>query len=180
MSAQRYLTKISQCTYIFLCFQRVFLKAESEEEIFAHLGLDYIEPWERNAQEKAINFFFFLFFFSGQTNYASYYNERCLSQVWDSLHFTKMQIASRNKQFWKRDQAPPGLCSSKPFVGPLCRTCNAFSIETVLELVAHFQGSSSKPTLPTVQLKYCILPIKIGKNKMVESFFILSHIFKYS
>ncbi|XP_036017402.1 DNA nucleotidylexotransferase isoform X1 [Mus musculus] len=28
---------------------RVFLEAESEEEIFAHLGLDYIEPWERNA-----------------------------------------------------------------------------------------------------------------------------------
>lgn len=29
--------------------KRVFLEAESEEEIFAHLGLDYIEPWERNA-----------------------------------------------------------------------------------------------------------------------------------
>nr|XP_008520066.1 PREDICTED: DNA nucleotidylexotransferase [Equus przewalskii] len=29
--------------------KRIFLKAESEEEIFAHLGLDYIEPWERNA-----------------------------------------------------------------------------------------------------------------------------------
>ncbi|XP_019411384.1 PREDICTED: DNA nucleotidylexotransferase isoform X5 [Crocodylus porosus] len=29
--------------------KRTFLKAESEEEIFAHLGLDYIEPWERNA-----------------------------------------------------------------------------------------------------------------------------------
>ncbi|XP_006925984.1 DNA nucleotidylexotransferase isoform X1 [Pteropus alecto] len=29
--------------------KRVFLKAESEEEIFAHLGLDYIDPWERNA-----------------------------------------------------------------------------------------------------------------------------------
>ncbi|XDC66591.1 hypothetical protein R6Z07M_017773 [Ovis aries] len=29
--------------------KRMFLKAESEEEIFAHLGLDYIEPWERNA-----------------------------------------------------------------------------------------------------------------------------------
>ncbi|KAM9618235.1 DNA nucleotidylexotransferase [Trichechus inunguis] len=29
--------------------KRVFLKADSEEEIFAHLGLDYIEPWERNA-----------------------------------------------------------------------------------------------------------------------------------
>ncbi|XP_048191254.1 DNA nucleotidylexotransferase isoform X2 [Perognathus longimembris pacificus] len=29
--------------------KKLFLKAESEEEIFAHLGLDYIEPWERNA-----------------------------------------------------------------------------------------------------------------------------------
>ncbi|XP_071420131.1 DNA nucleotidylexotransferase isoform X1 [Pithys albifrons albifrons] len=29
--------------------KRIFLKAESEEEIFAHLGLDYVEPWERNA-----------------------------------------------------------------------------------------------------------------------------------
>ncbi|XP_064924472.1 DNA nucleotidylexotransferase isoform X4 [Columba livia] len=29
--------------------KRTFLKAASEEEIFAHLGLDYIEPWERNA-----------------------------------------------------------------------------------------------------------------------------------
>ncbi|XP_045294340.1 DNA nucleotidylexotransferase isoform X4 [Leopardus geoffroyi] len=29
--------------------KKIFLKAESEEEIFAHLGLDYIEPWERNA-----------------------------------------------------------------------------------------------------------------------------------
>uniref|UniRef100_A0A8D1NK96 DNA nucleotidylexotransferase n=1 Tax=Sus scrofa TaxID=9823 RepID=A0A8D1NK96_PIG len=29
--------------------KRIFLKAESEEEIFAHLGLDYLEPWERNA-----------------------------------------------------------------------------------------------------------------------------------
>ncbi|XP_004580072.2 DNA nucleotidylexotransferase isoform X2 [Ochotona princeps] len=29
--------------------KRVFLQAENEEEIFAHLGLDYIEPWERNA-----------------------------------------------------------------------------------------------------------------------------------
>ncbi|KYO42280.1 DNA nucleotidylexotransferase [Alligator mississippiensis] len=29
--------------------KRTFLKAESEQEIFAHLGLDYIEPWERNA-----------------------------------------------------------------------------------------------------------------------------------
>ncbi|XP_075830189.1 DNA nucleotidylexotransferase [Microtus pennsylvanicus] len=29
--------------------KRVFLEADSEEEIFAHLGLDYIEPWERNA-----------------------------------------------------------------------------------------------------------------------------------
>ncbi|XP_004616436.2 DNA nucleotidylexotransferase [Sorex araneus] len=29
--------------------KRIFLKAESEEDIFAHLGLDYIDPWERNA-----------------------------------------------------------------------------------------------------------------------------------
>ncbi|KAM6186391.1 DNA nucleotidylexotransferase [Rhynchocyon petersi] len=29
--------------------KREFLNADSEEEIFAHLGLDYIEPWERNA-----------------------------------------------------------------------------------------------------------------------------------
>ncbi|NXD14109.1 TDT nucleotidylexotransferase, partial [Nothocercus nigrocapillus] len=29
--------------------KRIFLKAGSEEEIFAHLGLDYLEPWERNA-----------------------------------------------------------------------------------------------------------------------------------
>uniref|UniRef100_A0A674JJC9 DNA nucleotidylexotransferase n=1 Tax=Terrapene triunguis TaxID=2587831 RepID=A0A674JJC9_9SAUR len=29
--------------------KRIFLKAKSEEEIFAHLGLDYLEPWERNA-----------------------------------------------------------------------------------------------------------------------------------
>ncbi|XP_076980513.1 DNA nucleotidylexotransferase isoform X2 [Tamandua tetradactyla] len=29
--------------------KRILLQAESEEEIFAHLGLDYIEPWERNA-----------------------------------------------------------------------------------------------------------------------------------
>ncbi|NWR33087.1 TDT nucleotidylexotransferase, partial [Tachuris rubrigastra] len=29
--------------------KRIFLKAASEEEIFAHLGLDYVEPWERNA-----------------------------------------------------------------------------------------------------------------------------------
>ncbi|XP_053243387.1 DNA nucleotidylexotransferase [Podarcis raffonei] len=29
--------------------KKIFLKAASEEEIFAHLGLDYIEPWERNA-----------------------------------------------------------------------------------------------------------------------------------
>ncbi|KAM7072767.1 DNA nucleotidylexotransferase isoform 1-T1 [Molossus nigricans] len=29
--------------------KRIFLKAESEEEIFAHLGLEYIDPWERNA-----------------------------------------------------------------------------------------------------------------------------------
>uniref|UniRef100_A0A8C5F1I8 DNA nucleotidylexotransferase n=1 Tax=Gopherus evgoodei TaxID=1825980 RepID=A0A8C5F1I8_9SAUR len=29
--------------------KKIFLKAKSEEEIFAHLGLDYLEPWERNA-----------------------------------------------------------------------------------------------------------------------------------
>ncbi|NWH78804.1 TDT nucleotidylexotransferase, partial [Piaya cayana] len=29
--------------------KRIFLKAGSEEEIFEHLGLDYVEPWERNA-----------------------------------------------------------------------------------------------------------------------------------
>uniref|UniRef100_A0A8C8ASW9 DNA nucleotidylexotransferase n=1 Tax=Otus sunia TaxID=257818 RepID=A0A8C8ASW9_9STRI len=29
--------------------ERIFLKAGSEEEIFTHLGLDYVEPWERNA-----------------------------------------------------------------------------------------------------------------------------------
>uniref|UniRef100_A0A4W3JXA8 DNA nucleotidylexotransferase n=1 Tax=Callorhinchus milii TaxID=7868 RepID=A0A4W3JXA8_CALMI len=29
--------------------QKVFLTAKTEEEIFAHLGLEYIEPWERNA-----------------------------------------------------------------------------------------------------------------------------------
>ncbi|KFQ24351.1 PREDICTED: DNA nucleotidylexotransferase [Merops nubicus] len=29
--------------------EKIFLKAGSEEEIFAHLGLDYVEPWERNA-----------------------------------------------------------------------------------------------------------------------------------
>ncbi|XP_004680643.1 PREDICTED: DNA nucleotidylexotransferase [Condylura cristata] len=29
--------------------KRIFLQAESEEEIFAHLGLEYIDPWERNA-----------------------------------------------------------------------------------------------------------------------------------
>ncbi|NWZ46222.1 TDT nucleotidylexotransferase, partial [Haliaeetus albicilla] len=29
--------------------KRIFLKAGSEEEIFAHLGLDYVEPGERNA-----------------------------------------------------------------------------------------------------------------------------------
>ncbi|NWT86950.1 TDT nucleotidylexotransferase, partial [Lanius ludovicianus] len=29
--------------------KRIFLKARSEEEIFAHLGLDYVNPWERNA-----------------------------------------------------------------------------------------------------------------------------------
>lgn len=49
MSVLKCLAKISEYTYFFLCFQRVFLKAESEEEIFAHLGLDYIDPWERNA-----------------------------------------------------------------------------------------------------------------------------------
>ncbi|KAM4636943.1 DNA nucleotidylexotransferase [Discoglossus pictus] len=27
----------------------VFLKAKTEEDIFTHLGLDYLEPWERNA-----------------------------------------------------------------------------------------------------------------------------------
>ncbi|XP_029466627.1 DNA nucleotidylexotransferase isoform X1 [Rhinatrema bivittatum] len=27
----------------------IFLKAISEEDIFAHLGLEYLEPWERNA-----------------------------------------------------------------------------------------------------------------------------------
>nr|XP_025035540.1 DNA nucleotidylexotransferase isoform X1 [Pelodiscus sinensis] len=29
--------------------KRIFLKAKSEDEIFAYLGLDYLEPWERNA-----------------------------------------------------------------------------------------------------------------------------------
>ncbi|XP_069756600.1 DNA nucleotidylexotransferase-like isoform X2 [Narcine bancroftii] len=29
--------------------KKVFLQARTEEEIFAHLGLKYIEPWERNA-----------------------------------------------------------------------------------------------------------------------------------
>uniref|UniRef100_A0A4W3JJY2 DNA nucleotidylexotransferase n=1 Tax=Callorhinchus milii TaxID=7868 RepID=A0A4W3JJY2_CALMI len=29
--------------------KKVFLTAKTEEEIFAHLGLEYIEPWERNA-----------------------------------------------------------------------------------------------------------------------------------
>ncbi|KAM6443656.1 DNA nucleotidylexotransferase [Liasis olivaceus] len=29
--------------------KKIFLNAASEEEIFAHLGLDYLEPWERNA-----------------------------------------------------------------------------------------------------------------------------------
>ncbi|XP_078421331.1 DNA nucleotidylexotransferase [Cetorhinus maximus] len=29
--------------------KRAFLKAKTEEEIFAHLDLEYIEPWERNA-----------------------------------------------------------------------------------------------------------------------------------
>ncbi|XP_043912851.1 DNA nucleotidylexotransferase [Protopterus annectens] len=29
--------------------KKTFLTATSEEEIFMHLGLDYIEPWERNA-----------------------------------------------------------------------------------------------------------------------------------
>ncbi|XP_038678210.1 DNA nucleotidylexotransferase isoform X2 [Scyliorhinus canicula] len=29
--------------------KKVFLEAKTEEEIFAHLDLDYIEPWERNA-----------------------------------------------------------------------------------------------------------------------------------
>ncbi|XP_043846114.1 DNA nucleotidylexotransferase [Dromiciops gliroides] len=29
--------------------KRIFLGAKTEEEIFAHLGLEYIEPWERNA-----------------------------------------------------------------------------------------------------------------------------------
>ncbi|XP_063162232.1 DNA nucleotidylexotransferase [Candoia aspera] len=29
--------------------KKIFLNAASEEEIFSHLGLDYLEPWERNA-----------------------------------------------------------------------------------------------------------------------------------
>ncbi|KAM8924783.1 DNA nucleotidylexotransferase [Pelodytes ibericus] len=29
--------------------QNVFLRAHTEEDIFRHLGLDYLEPWERNA-----------------------------------------------------------------------------------------------------------------------------------
>ncbi|XP_032087592.1 DNA nucleotidylexotransferase-like [Thamnophis elegans] len=29
--------------------KRIFLSAENEEEIFSHLGLEYLEPWERNA-----------------------------------------------------------------------------------------------------------------------------------
>lgn len=29
--------------------QQIFLLAKTEEEIFAHLGLEYIKPWERNA-----------------------------------------------------------------------------------------------------------------------------------
>ncbi|XP_053306033.1 DNA nucleotidylexotransferase [Spea bombifrons] len=29
--------------------KNVFLKANTEEDIFGHLGLDYLEPWERNA-----------------------------------------------------------------------------------------------------------------------------------
>ncbi|XP_053548374.1 DNA nucleotidylexotransferase [Bombina bombina] len=29
--------------------KNVFLKAKTEEDIFMHLGLDYLEPWERNA-----------------------------------------------------------------------------------------------------------------------------------
>nr|XP_023679876.1 DNA nucleotidylexotransferase-like [Paramormyrops kingsleyae] len=29
--------------------KQIFLLAKTEEEIFAHLGLEYIEPWERNA-----------------------------------------------------------------------------------------------------------------------------------
>ncbi|KAM9325065.1 DNA nucleotidylexotransferase [Gastrophryne carolinensis] len=29
--------------------KKVFLKARTEEDIFTHLGLDYLEPWERNA-----------------------------------------------------------------------------------------------------------------------------------
>lgn len=43
------LRKAIECVCFSLRFQRVFLEADSEEEIFAHLGLDYIEPWERNA-----------------------------------------------------------------------------------------------------------------------------------
>ncbi|XP_070801714.1 DNA nucleotidylexotransferase isoform X1 [Pituophis catenifer annectens] len=29
--------------------KKIFLSAANEEEIFSHLGLDYLEPWERNA-----------------------------------------------------------------------------------------------------------------------------------
>ncbi|XP_070608526.1 DNA nucleotidylexotransferase [Erythrolamprus reginae] len=29
--------------------KKIFLNAANEEEIFSHLGLDYLEPWERNA-----------------------------------------------------------------------------------------------------------------------------------
>lgn len=29
--------------------QNTFLPANTEEDIFAHLGLEYIEPWQRNA-----------------------------------------------------------------------------------------------------------------------------------
>ncbi|XP_018414400.1 PREDICTED: DNA nucleotidylexotransferase [Nanorana parkeri] len=29
--------------------KNIFLKAETEEDIFTHLGLEYLEPWERNA-----------------------------------------------------------------------------------------------------------------------------------
>ncbi|KAF7247455.1 DNA nucleotidylexotransferase [Varanus komodoensis] len=37
------------CILVLFDFMKMFLSAASEEEIFAHLGLDYIEPWERNA-----------------------------------------------------------------------------------------------------------------------------------
>uniref|UniRef100_A0A8C5LID3 DNA nucleotidylexotransferase n=1 Tax=Jaculus jaculus TaxID=51337 RepID=A0A8C5LID3_JACJA len=42
-------TKVKVVFFFPLKLARVFLKAESEEEIFAHLGLEYIEPLERNA-----------------------------------------------------------------------------------------------------------------------------------